>query len=43
MGVSDTKTYPQRYNRGISRLSFIAAGIALLGIVLLGLIFTLFA
>ncbi len=43
MGVTDTKAYSQRYNRGISRLAFIAAGIALLGIVLLGAIFVLFA
>lgn len=43
MGVTDTKAYSQRYNRGISRLTFIAAGIALLGIVLLGAIFLLFA
>lgn len=43
MGATDTALYAQRYNKGFSRLAFVAVGIAGLGIVLLVLLFTMFA
>jgi hypothetical protein len=43
MGASNASIQAQRYNKGMSRLTFVAVGIAGLGIVLLGLIFAIFA
>lgn len=46
MGVSaraEADVYARRYNRPISRLTFVAVGIALLGIALLIILFALFA
>lgn len=43
MGVQNTTMYPHKYKNGVSKLAFVAAGIALVGIVLLILIFALFA
>lgn len=43
MGASDTAIHAQRYNKGMSRLAFVAVGIACLGVIILVLLFTMFA